>query len=871
MSWVHRARSRAVGVYVAAGLSLIWSSAQLAEAGVFPPRFVAGGEDVEFGDLDGDGLVDVVVADADSYTVLRAVGKGERVPVFAASLGRCCSIHIALADMNSDGVLDLVAGNRQPPFLTTLHLGRGDGTFGVAIPIENAVEASAGALADFDGDGIVDLAITNQYRETASVLLGRGDGTFGEPEVVATGPGPGYIVAADFDANGAPDLAMATSGGVTVALGRGDGTFSPSIDLLPGVWVVSIATLDADGDGVLDLATAARFDGRVDVMRGLGDGRFEPFGEPIPLPWAGSVVTGDFDSNGTDDIAAAAVTWGGAVRVWLGRGDGRFAEPIVAATASGLDHLHSVDFDHDGRPDLVGGVVFEDGTDVLVGRGDGQFLSAGMHVVVRHAGLLAAIDVTGDALPDVLSSSYNDTDLQVRVGDGRAGFEEPVVSQLSSFLRGPAVVGDVDGDGSLDLIARRGVPRDVVVLHGHGDGRFDEGWSWPDPRLIGDVIDLADMDGDGDLDLIAVGSGFPLAVLEGFGDGTFAQIPDNVSLSFNPAATMVVDADDDGILDLVTVNGRAHYSRIPGVSILPGRGDRKFGAPIELPSYLDLLTIDAADVDGNGLLDFVAGSKSGLFELYLAEPDGSYSASTLDPGTPSTAIPRFTDLDLDGVTDLFVTWVREENVWLLRGRGDGSFEPAEAYRALDELTGAVFADVDGNGSTDVLLTRRTLSLETMHDVFVLQNVSRLRATIEVVPRVLPWRMLEMGRATIHVTIRGSAAIDPDEIDLDSLTFGPAGATPRFIVPRRPRDLDGDGFADVTAFFRLDETGIEPGDFEACLSGRLTTGAEFEGCAPIVTWPICGLGYELVWVLPFVLWMKRRLGWHRSSPTTISTR
>jgi hypothetical protein len=114
---------------------------------------------------------------------------------------------------------------------------------------------------------------------------------------------------------------------------------------------------------------------------------------------------------------------------------------------------------------------------------------------------------------------------------------------------------------------------------------------------------------------------------------------------------------------------------------------------------------------------------------------------------------------------------------------------------------------------------------------------------------------------VAVALLGDAGFDPTDVDAQTLAFGPAGAAPLATFPTH--EIDGDGFPDRAALFRIPDTGIALGDAEACLSGATLEGDPFEGCAPIETVGGCGRGLELAWIVPLLALRRRRA--RRSRP------
>ena len=134
------------------------------------------------------------------------------------------------------------------------------------------------ALADFNGDGKPDVAVSNYASNTISVFLNNGDGSFGSPVITTVNPlgalGLGAIASGDFNADGKMDLIVATIAGPQsdiVLLGKGDGTFRQAAPVPNSGGFILGASARLDGDKHLDLVTVS--DG-IAIALGNGDGTF---------------------------------------------------------------------------------------------------------------------------------------------------------------------------------------------------------------------------------------------------------------------------------------------------------------------------------------------------------------------------------------------------------------------------------------------------------------------------------------------------------------------------------------------------------------------------------------------------------------------
>ena len=323
------------------------------------------------GDFNGDGRLDLAVANPGNSSVSILLGNGDGTFQGAVNylVGQGPFSQLAVGDFNGDGALDLAVANYGSNNVSVL-LGNRDGTFRTAVNYNVETNPTSVAVADLNGDGKLDLVVSNQNCNpiadtcaagTVSVLLGNGDGTFQLYREFATAKGPNSVVVGDFNGDGKLDLAVASGGSrgsastLSILLGNGDGTFRASVGyplLANGAF---LSTADFNRDGKLDLAVVDGI-GALSIFLGNGDGTFRPRVDYDvgPLLW-GYIGIGDFNGAGRIDLA---VTSGepksSSVYILLGNGDGTF-RPRGGRFRTGLipQGVAVGDFDGDGRLDLA--------------------------------------------------------------------------------------------------------------------------------------------------------------------------------------------------------------------------------------------------------------------------------------------------------------------------------------------------------------------------------------------------------------------------------------------------------------------------------------------------------------------------------------
>ncbi|MDC0678921.1 FG-GAP repeat domain-containing protein [Sorangium atrum] len=230
---------------------------------------------VATGDVNGDGNRDLVVINVVGADASVLLGNGDGTLTAAAPVGGIGTNPggVALADLDGDGKLDLLVGGFNVPGIGGLRvlLGNGDGTFQAPVLYAVGNQPTSVQVADFNGDGKLDVVTSNFVGSSLSVLLGNGDGTL-QSATNYSAPGantPNDVAVADVNGDGKLDLISANANGQTLSvwLGNGDGTFQPAI-VFPsgGSFPDAVAVGDLNGDGKLDLATTNYFANTVSVL-----------------------------------------------------------------------------------------------------------------------------------------------------------------------------------------------------------------------------------------------------------------------------------------------------------------------------------------------------------------------------------------------------------------------------------------------------------------------------------------------------------------------------------------------------------------------------------------------------------------------------
>ncbi len=696
-------------------------------------KYTTGGrpDRVSIADMNKDGLADLVTVNREgpvgmprNVSILFGLGGG----AFGSRQDYALSVfpeQLVVADLNNDGWKDVAAcGNQDSQSLVVVRMGGAGGVLGSESSYSASYAAQELGVGDLNGDGKLDL-ITSSWNPSGgtgftglSVFVGRGDGTFNARTDFATDWQLSALTMADVNGDGRPDaLAVYYQGNViSVSLGTAGGSFGPATEYMPGPECSQIAVADFNGDGKADIALSDRY--AVSIIPGNGDGTFQS----PPAYGRGTVLaTGDLNGDHLADLVTT-VPDGRGIRVRFGLGDGRFGAPTAYATGGELVSAAIADFNRDGAADIVAASSGQ--TYLLINQGNGTFVaqapySGGSYVPIQVG------DFNSDTRPDVMLIG---DDVLVRFGqaNGTLGAPVNVLPETYNETLGSVAVADFTGDGIQDIAAVGALG--YRVFPGRAAGTFGQPIR---TAFLGDWVTkgwsraaAGDVNGDGKQDLVVeveTGSQHDtdLFVVLGNGNGTFTvpqRYEDQVE-SF-----VLRDVNGDGRTDVITGKGPVFLGRADGTLVKSLSSWQ--------PSFVDLGPQNLADLNNDGRPDFVGNVDLAVVSLLgdgrggFGWPIGSGPRYPVGPDPKDVAVA---DLNGDGHLDVITANQGRSpeahkdagffTVTVRLGEGNGRFGPAVNYFVNGSPRAVTVADLNGDGAPEIVTAN-----EDFHTVSVLRNL-----------------------------------------------------------------------------------------------------------------------------------------------------
>ena len=641
------------------------------------------------GDLDGDGVLDIVTASAGDDTVawhagVGGGGFGARQVITATAVG---ASDVAVADLDSDGDVDVAVSSAGDATLAWYENTGAGSSWTHHVLSSGATDARGIFPADVDGNGRLDVVAVSAAEDRVSWFANPGAvGAWTEHtiDVDADGPGAGSgfsdgaadVAVADLDRDGALDVVVASPLDDSVAWYRntaGDGTSWTAANLTTSaLGAASLAIGDPDRDGDLDVAVASAGDDRVRWLENAAGDGTSWVAQLVSSGVSGArgVSIADVDGDGDDDLLSAAETSGTFAWHENTAGDGSaWTDHPLPSTGVGAANIAAADLDGDGDRDVV---AISQGDDTVAWFENARLHRSGvtdleniLSLTADNARDVTAADLDRDGDLDVISASEIADEIVWYENRGPLPFLAHSVTTTANGAFGVAA-GDVDGDGDLDLLAAAAADHTIAWYpNTDGAGAFGARQVIANAILSARTVAAADLDRDGDLDAVSASSlDDQIAWYENLaGDGS-SWATHSISFSADSASDVIVtDVNGDGFPDLVSASA----------------GDDK---------------IAWYESDGAGPPGFTE-------RIVTNDPDGAGGSQGFADGAHGVAAG---DADGDGDTDLFSASAHDDTIaWYENTAGDGTLWTEHVISAAARDARSVFVvDMDGDGDLDAL-------------------------------------------------------------------------------------------------------------------------------------------------------------------------
>ncbi|WP_324672209.1 FG-GAP-like repeat-containing protein [Hymenobacter sp. GOD-10R] len=689
---------------------------------------------------------------------------------------------VTFGDVDGDGDLDLLTANTSNIFnmgSVGVRLNDGKGIFGPGqiVPIDRGTGTLA--TGDIDGDGDLDFVATN-YTFTSftgrigalNVRVNNGNGSFSNTQQLSiTDDGYESIRFGDVDSDGDLDLVGANfTGRVDVFLNDGGGTFSFGPRVAVGQFPKQVELTDVDGDGDLDVLTFTR--NSISVRRNDGQGSFSGTQEVAVADYPRGFAVGDVNGDGSPDLLVSRYGLDsneiGQVDVFANDGSGGFTLGQSVAVGASPQALKLGDVDGDGDLDFLvcnyyTGVSNNTVT-VRLNNGNGVFSGNQQVPVTDYPGSLDLGDVDGDGDLDLATASSLLPQLIIRLNQNTAQGPLAVVSvaparntvaapratdvavtfnqtlgntattqnalKVHSAQAGGLKAGGASVSGmtltfnpNADFKPGETVFASVLASAQSSGGQslakgqvfqFTAATATAAATFSGTEVAtgaganttaLGDLDRDGDLDLLTANTNASSVwVRLNNGNGTFAGTQE-VRVDDGPYAIALGDIDGDGDLDFVTANASR---RTVSVRFNDGRGS--FPGALEVPVGVSPHAVALGDIDADGDLDLLAanytdGTDNNLnstVSVRLNNGFGGFSGSQeVSIGTRPLSI-ALGDVDNDDDLDFATANSNTNKVSVRLNDGAGTFSGTQEVSVGYQPHGVALADVDKDGNLDIL-------------------------------------------------------------------------------------------------------------------------------------------------------------------------
>ncbi len=706
-------------------------------------------------------------------------------------------------------------------------------------------------LADMNGDGLPDIIVTNQYSNKFTVLINTstsGNITFQAQTGFTAGlnvvaSGIYFITTADVNGDGKPDVVMVTNSAmnknVTVIPNTSTGgqlSFGPEVDFLGTTGVTSLSVGDLDNDGLPEIVVSS---GDVTIYHNTSTSAGINFDAITPITKSTQPVTvslGDVDNDGKLDIveanpAPASTPSTGSISIYHNQstpGNLSFAVNVDFATGVPTLPIAFNDMDGDGMPDIIltGGIQ----TQILrnLTTGNSISLSPPVNIPINLPNWFGIADINGDGKPDLVTTGYNFFNVYQNDPLSTVVLTPPTIS---SFSPQAGVAGaDVTINGTNFNTNTTG----NIVFFGATKGAVTAASSTQLTVKVpvgASYQPIAVTNTSTNLSCYSSNSFIPTFQSDGKPVNFDPKV--NFNTSTGPEAFAIGDIDGDGKPDLVLANYNSNtISVFRNVSTSGSITASSFAPKIDFATPTNPTTITIGDLNFDGKPDIIVGCAGTTNSLSVFRNTSTSGSITMAPimnfmGIAGVNLVKVADANADGKPDIVAVLADNEVVFYINkttGPNVDSFSLIKDNLVLATDTGPSglgIGDFDGDGKLDlVVCVQGAIGSSGAMDIYrnttangVLSYASTKYQNVGDWPTTLGVSDIDGdGKPDVVLSITGpyntnNVTILPNTSTANNITFGTMAlfATGNDTRGLAIGDLDGDGKPDLTIVNRSDST------------------------------------------------------------------
>ncbi|MFT3823436.1 MAG: FG-GAP-like repeat-containing protein [Chitinophagaceae bacterium] len=725
---------------------------------------------IRIADMDGDGKPDIIISCAyyliSVYRNTSTPGNLSFAPPVSFTAGFITKFDVG--DLNQDGKPDIAITLQDAPYRFVIYKNTSAGTSILFDPSPTSVNTGSTPkdilIADLDGDGKQDVAVTTSGDPAQSIAAFKNNSTNGafsfQPKVsYNTGGVVSNLIIGDFDRDNKPDLAATNANNKVVLLRN---TSSPdtigyilAAQYTVGAYPNGIAVTDVDGDGKPEVLTSAHNTNTVSVLPNTSVPGTISMNEKLEFSagnYPGALSVGDFNLDGLPDVAVLDSSLAppySTITFLVGR---KVAEPVISGftpaegytesvitiSGSNFSNITAVSFGGVAAKSFT--IVSSNTITAVVGNG-----SSGNITVTASAGTASAAGFTFLRAPSVSSYVPQSGPVGTLVTISGNNFDNIATNNIVRFGAVEALV--ISGNSSSlvvevpagatfepvsvttgGLVAFANSPFKVTfpsIGHEFQDISFAEAKQFAGGNTIYQVK-ISDIDGDGKPDIAALDNSTVsfagVSILRNnSSNGNISMEPRiRITTSPTPYSFTINDFNGDGKPDMAVTYDGASLSILKNTSTV---GSISFAAQIDIPAVSRPYSITAADVNADGKVDLiVVNTAAHVLSVYKNTSVGDSIAFATRIDYPTGNTPYWVetgDIDGDGKPDIVVANWLSNTISVYKNTSAGntvSFASKVDFATSYPPRCLAITDLNGDGKADIAVAV-TDSYNNQVDVF----------------------------------------------------------------------------------------------------------------------------------------------------------